>query len=84
MKRAPVLIAMLSLLLAGTASAIDWKSQSFATKRQAASMVIDCMKKRMSRDRQISYNEAAKQCKQEVSKQFDSAVAAPLVADTKP
>ena len=84
MKRLPLLIGLLSLLPIGTASAIDWKSQSFATKRQAASMIIDCMKKRMSHDRQISYNEAAKQCKQEVTKQFDAAAGGPLVADTKP
>ena len=62
MKRAPVVIAMLGALLAGTqSSAIDFKNQSFATKRQAAIMVIDCMKKRMSKDRSISYNQAARE-----------------------
>jgi hypothetical protein len=84
MTRVPVLIGIVTLLLAGTASPIDWKSQSFATKRQVAGMVIDCMKKRMSRDRQVSYNEAAKQCKQEVTRQFDNPPSGPLVADTKP
>jgi len=84
MKRLPVVIAVLGALLVGThASADDWKNQPFATKRQAAGMIIDCMRKRMSKDRLISYNEAAKVCKQEVAKL--GAPAGPLVAaDTKP
>jgi hypothetical protein len=85
MNRVPVVIGMMGALLAGTqSSAVDWKNQSFATKRQAVSMVMDCMRKRMSRDRSISYNEAAKACKQEVARQFDSATPGALVAaDTK-
>jgi hypothetical protein len=84
MNRVPVVIAALGALLVGThASATDWKNQPLATKRQAAGMVIDCMRKRMSKDRVISYNEAAKVCKQEVAKQ--NAPSGPLVADdTKP
>ena len=84
MSRVLVLIAILGVLHAGTAAAIDWKHQSFAVKRQVASMVVDCMRKRMSRDRQISYNEAAKQCREEVGKQFEGSPSGPLVADTKP
>ena len=86
MNRVPVVIGMLGALLAGTqGSAVDWKNQSQATKRQAVSLVIDCMRKRMSKDRSISYNEAARVCKQEVARQFDSAPSGALVAaDTKP
>jgi hypothetical protein len=86
MNRVPVVIGMLGALLAGTqGSAVDWKNQSSATKRQAVSLVIDCMRKRMSKDRSISYNEAARVCKQEVARQFDSAPPGALVAaDTKP
>jgi hypothetical protein len=86
MNRASVVIAMLGALLAGAqGSAVDWKNQSPAAKRQAVGMVIDCMRKRMSKDRSISYNEAAKVCKQEVARQFDSAPSGALVAaDTKP
>ncbi len=86
MNRASVVIAMLGALLAGAqGSAVDFKNQSLSTKRQAASMVIDCMRKRMSKDRSISYNEAAKVCKQEVAGQFSTAPAGALVAaDTKP
>ena len=86
MNRVPVVIGMLGALLAGTqSSAVDWKNQSLANKRQGVSMVVDCMRKRMSKDRAISYNEAAKVCKQEVARQFDSAPPGALVAaDTKP
>ena len=86
MNRVPVVIVMLGALLAGTqVSAFDWKNQSPATKRQAVAMVVDCMRKRMSKDRSISYNEAAKMCKQEVARQFDGAPSGALVAaDSKP
>jgi hypothetical protein len=86
MNRVPVVIAVLGALLVGTdASGVDWKNQPLAIKRQAAGMVIDCMRKRMSRDHLITYNEAAKACKQEVAKQFQSSPPGPLVADdTKP
>jgi len=84
MRQVPIVWVLSSLLLAEASFAVDWKHQSFATKRQAAAMVVDCMKKRMSRDRLISYNDAAKLCKQEVSKQFEGAPGGPLVADTKP
>jgi hypothetical protein len=86
MNRVPIVIGMLGALLASTqGSAVDWKNQSLATKRQGVSMVVDCMRKRMSKDRSISYNEAAKVCKQEVARQFDGAASGALVAaDTKP
>jgi len=84
MNRVPVVMAVLGTLLVGT-HASAWKNQPPATKRQAAGMVIDCMRKRMATDRLISYNEAAKVCKQEVAKQFQSPPSGPLVADdTKP
>jgi hypothetical protein len=73
--------ATMSAVLASTAApAGEWKNQSFATKRQLVSQVIDCMKKRMSSDRLISYNDAAKACKAEVKRQFETAKSEPLVA----
>jgi hypothetical protein len=38
------------------------------------------MKKRMAADRYISYNEAARACKEQVNRQFDAANSGPLVA----
>jgi len=59
-------------------------SHSLAAKRQYASQVIGCMRKRMANDKYISYNQAVKICKDEVSKQLDSSDTGPLVAaDTK-
>jgi hypothetical protein len=86
MNRVSVVIATLGALLSGAhSSAVDFKNQSLATKRQAANMVIDCMRKRMSSDRSISYNAAARVCKEEVARQFDNLPARALVAaDTKP
>ena len=86
MNRIRVVIPTLVALLAGTqGSAVDFKNQSLAQKRMAASMVIGCMRKRMSKDRVISYNEAARVCKQDVARQFDNTSHDALVAaDTKP
>jgi hypothetical protein len=86
MNRIPVVIALLGALLAGApSSAVDLKHQSLATKRLAANLVIGCMRKRMSKDRSISYNEAARVCKEEVARQLDNASPGALVAaDTKP
>jgi len=57
---------------------------SLAAKRQYASQVIGCMRKRMANDKYVSYNQAAKICKDEVTKQLDASDTGPLVAaDTK-
>ena len=82
MNRLALMIMMTGTLLAGSpALAADWKGRTLSAKRQAVSQIIDCMKKRMSSDRAISYNEAAKVCKQQVLAQgADSPSDPPLVA----
>jgi hypothetical protein len=72
------------VLLCTQAPAGDFKGQPIATKRQMVSQVIDCMKKRMGSDRLISYNEAAKRCKDEVTHRLDAASTGPLVAADSP
>ena len=81
MNRLPIMITITGALLAGTqAGATDWKGQSLSSKRQTVSQVIDCMKRRMSSDRAISYNEAAKVCKEQVLAQTGGTSSGPLVA----
>jgi hypothetical protein len=82
MNRIPLLISVTGALVAGSyAGATDWKAQSLSSKRQTVSQVIDCMKRRMSSDRAISYNEAAKVCKQQVlAQQNEGPRTVPLVA----
>ncbi len=85
MKRLALAMVMTGAVLASTqASAGDWKSQPMANKRQMVAQVIDCMKKRMGSDRVISYNQAAKVCKDEVNRRFDASNAGPLVAADSP
>lgn len=75
-------VAGSSVLASSTALAADPAHSSWSAKRQFASQVINCMRQRMSNDKYISYNQAAKICKDEVRKQ--STDAGPLVAaDTK-
>jgi hypothetical protein len=62
------------------ALASDSKEQPLAVKRQIASQVISCMKKRMSSDRLISYNQASKVCRETVEGQLEKSTSGPLVA----
>ena len=81
MKRLSVVIATTCALLAGVqALGADWKAQSFSARRQTVVQVIDCMKKRMAGDRLISYNEAARFCRDQVNKQLAGPTSGPLVA----
>jgi hypothetical protein len=77
MNRLLTAIAMAALLLVGAqAIAVDT-----LTKRQMLTQVIGCMKKRMAASRTISYNEAAKVCKDQL-KQTDSSSPPLVAADT--
>jgi hypothetical protein len=44
------------------------------------SQMISCMKKRMSNDRLISYNQASKECRETVEGQLEKSTSGPLVA----
>jgi hypothetical protein len=86
----PVVIALsgslmsLGLTISAAGAADPVPGHSFAAKRQFASQVISCMRKRMATDKSISYNQAARVCKDEVTKQLDNSETGPLVAaDTK-
>ncbi len=83
MNRLP--IVMIVALLAGTqAMSADGKGQSLSAKRHTVGQIIDCMKKRMSDDRSITYNAAAKVCKQQVLAQSEGPAAGRVVvADTR-
>lgn len=54
--------------------------QPIAAKRLFAREVIGCMKTRMRADRRLSYNQAAKDCKEYVARQPDGRAREPLVA----
>ncbi|HTV95747.1 MAG TPA: hypothetical protein VME42_07075 [Steroidobacteraceae bacterium] len=85
LNRLAPLVAMTGAILASApACAGDWKGQSLATKRQIVSEVIACMRTRMSHDRLISYNQAARACKSEVQARLEKVTAGPLVAATTP
>ena len=82
-KRLILILATTSVVVAvSSAFASDWKAQPLAVKRQMVAQMLTCMKKRMYGDRQISYNEASKLCRDEVQARLDKATVGPLVADT--
>jgi len=75
-----ILVTTGAVVAASPAFALDWKAQPLAVKRQMVSQVISCMKKRMSSDRLISYNQAAKFCRETVEGQLEKSTSGPLVA----
>jgi hypothetical protein len=63
MKRAAAVMGLgTAILIGGYAVAVEPTSQRPTTKRQ----VLDCMTKRMSADRAVSYNDAMKACKDRI------------------
>jgi hypothetical protein len=84
MNRLALVVAIAGTVLGtSTALAAD-PAHSISAKRQFASQVITCMRKRMASDKYVSYNQAAKTCKEEVTKHLDGSDVGPLVAaDTK-
>jgi hypothetical protein len=80
MNRLPIALIVAASLAGTHAMSADWNHQSYSARRQTAGQIIDCMKKRMSDDRSISYNQAAKVCKRQVLAQREGSSSAPLVA----
>jgi hypothetical protein len=71
-------------LAASHAWAIPPSGGTASHRHQAANQVVLCMKRRMSGDRLISYNEAARACKDEVTRQIENGDFGPLVAAETP
>jgi hypothetical protein len=81
MQRVSLILGTAALVVASSqAFGLDWKGQPLAVKREIASQVISCMKKRMSGDRLMSYNQASKVCRETVEGQLEKSTAGPLVA----
>jgi hypothetical protein len=81
MKRLSLILAVAGTVGATShAFASDFKAQPLAVKRQMVSQVISCMKRRMSTDRQVSYNQASKECRETVEGQLEKSTSGPLVA----
>lgn len=80
-------IAMTGLLIGAQALAADSTAQPTMSKRQLIAQLVGCMRKQMSANNTISYNEAMKACKDQISKQTDQSASRTLVASdtlTKP
>lgn len=85
MNRLTAVVAIAGTVLGTSTALAAYPPRSISAKRQFASQVVSCMKKRMASDKYISYNKAAKICKDEVTKLLDGTDGGPLVAaDSKP
>lgn len=88
MNRIFLVITMASVMLAGARGlAADSASQPTISKRQLVAQIVGCMRKQMSADNAILYNEAMKACKDQVNRQSDNNSGSRTVASntlTKP
>ena len=73
-------IATTGLLIGAQALAVDSTGQPSISKRQLIAQMVGCMRKQMSANNTISYNEAMKACKDQISKQTDNSASRTLVA----
>jgi hypothetical protein len=64
-------LAMAAVVLFGVQALADPVRPPVMTKHQMIAKTLGCMRKRMSIDRVISYNEAAKACKDQLAKRSD-------------
>jgi hypothetical protein len=60
------------IIVASQALAIDSNNQSTLSKRQMIAQIVGCMKKRMSANKDSSYREAMKICKNQLNKGGDT------------
>jgi hypothetical protein len=72
------------MLSGGQAIAVDAVSQSTLKKRQMIAQVVNCMKKHMAANSEISYNAASKICKSQVGNQNNNPVSVALVPSDSP
>ena len=81
MNRIVTVIALSGLVFASTrALAANPPSHSPMSKRQVVAQVVGCMKKRMAANKNSSYNEAMKACKEQIRKENDTSPGGTLVA----
>ena len=85
MNRVQTPMAVLIITLLGAhALAADAAKPAPITKHQMAVLMNDCMKKRMWADQKISYNEAARACKDQLSQHGARGVSDALLASDNP
>jgi hypothetical protein len=81
MNRIFALIAMTGVILVGArALAVDSVNQSTMSKRELVAQMAGCMRKQMSTNHRISYNEAMKAGKDQRNKQSGNSASRTLVA----
>jgi hypothetical protein len=75
-----VMTSAIAIFAAEHASAVDSISHPTINKRQLIEQIVGCMKKRMTASKTISYNEAAKVCKDQINGPNDNSPSGTLVA----
>jgi 2-keto-3-deoxy-L-rhamnonate aldolase RhmA len=84
MNRILTVIAVGLIFMGPQAFAVDAMHPSTVRKHRMIVQIIGCMKRRMSADKIISYNEVQAACKDQISKRSATLTAGTLVASDTP
>jgi hypothetical protein len=80
MNRVLTALAMTGLLIGARALAVDSIGPPTMSKRQLITQMVGCMRKQMSANNAISYNEAMKTCKDQMNTQSNNSASRTIVA----
>ena len=81
MNRVVTVIALTSVIFVGTqALAVESARPPTMSKHQLIAQMIGCMRKRMSADKNSSYHDSMKACKNQIDKQNDTLPSVPPAA----
>jgi hypothetical protein len=76
-------VAATVIFVGPQALATDSIDQSMVSKRQMIAQIADCVKKRISAEKDSTYKEAIKVCKNQIDKENANLPSEALVADTQ-
>jgi hypothetical protein len=80
MNRLLAAVTTSAMVVASQAHATDASTQSSMSKRQMVAQMADCMKRRLSANKDSSYKEVFKTCRNELQKRGDTSESSALVA----
>ncbi len=79
-----VIVMSAAMFVSAKANAADTITQPAMSKRQMIAQVANCMRKRMSASKLISFNEAARACKDQLNNRGINSATGTLVAADSP
>jgi hypothetical protein len=80
MNRVATVLSLSGVIFVGPPALADSTNQPAMSRHQMVAQMVGCMKKRMAANRNASYNDAMKACKDQINKERDNSPPGALVA----